>query len=152
MPTLNRYYQKTSLNLCQIVIIQTPLFQISQHFFLVYQMSCPSRDPKWFCTVQIIMFNYQSFRTGLICFGHFQIIKTNPEKSNLNLDKMIWTRHKLFGPDQNDLKPTKTIWTVQNYFGHTEGWGILSILWTILCCQWGKKKKWKFCNQTNSFV
>ena len=40
-------YQKTSLNLCQIVIIRTPLFQISQYFFLVYHlMPCPSMNPK----------------------------------------------------------------------------------------------------------
>ena len=66
------------------------------------------------------MFNYQSFRTGPICFGHFQIIKTNPEKSNLNLDKMIWTQPKLFGPDQNDLKPTKMICTCPKQFGRSK--------------------------------
>ena len=67
------------------------------------------------------MFNYQSFRTGPICFGHFQIIKTNPEKSNLNLDKMIWTQPKRSETDQNDLYLSKTIWTVQNYFEPIEG-------------------------------
>ena len=58
------------------------------------------------------MFDYQSFRTGPICFVQVQIIKTSPEKSNLNLTKMIWTQPKRFVP-------------VPKQFGHIEGQGII---------------------------
>ena len=53
-----------------------------------------------------------------------QIIKISTEKSNLNPNKMIWTRPKLFGPGHNNLYSSKTIWTVQNNFGPAEGQGI----------------------------
>ena len=49
--------------------------------------------------------------------------KNSPEKSNLYLTKMIWTRPKRFGHDQNNLDKSKTIWTVQNHFGPIEGQG-----------------------------
>ena len=85
--------------------------------------------PKWFWTVQIILVKYQLFWTGPIHFGqvqiilvrsksfwtipnHFeqvQIMKISPEKSDFNLNKIIWTWPKLFGPDKNDLELTKTI-------------------------------------------
>ena len=61
------------------------------------------------------------FWSGLNHFGQVQIIKISPEKSNLNLTKMIWTRPKQIGPVQNNLYLTKMIWTVQNYFGPIEG-------------------------------
>ena len=57
-------------------------------------------------------------------FGQVQIIKISPEKSNLTLNKMLWSRPKLFGPDQNDWYSTKMIWSVQNHFGAIEGQGI----------------------------
>ena len=69
-------------------------------------MPCPSMGTKLFWTVQIILLEYQSFWTGPICFGWVQIyhsrqvqaIKISPEKSNLNLTKIIWTRPNQFGP------------------------------------------------------
>ena len=67
-------------------------------------MPCPSMGPKLFWTNQIILVEYQLFWTGPICFGRVQIIldrsklqKNSPEKSNLNLTKMIWTLSKQFG-------------------------------------------------------
>ena len=47
--------------------------------------------------VQIILVEYQPFWIGSIRFGRVQIIKISPEKSSLNLTKMIWTRPKQFG-------------------------------------------------------
>ena len=47
-------------------------------------------------------------------FGQVQIKKISQEKSNLNLNKIIWT-------SQNGLDPTKKIWTVQKHFGPIEG-------------------------------
>ena len=64
------------------------------------------------------------FWTGPNHFGQVQIIKISPEKSNLTLTKMLWTRPKRFGPDQNDWYSTKMIWTVQSHFGAIEGQGI----------------------------
>ena len=71
--------------------------------------------------VQIILVEYKLFWTGPIHFGRVQIIlewfgqvqivKSSPEKSNLNLTKMIWTQPKLFGPDQNNLDGSKSFWT-----------------------------------------
>ena len=49
-------------------------------------------------------------------FDQFQIIKISPEKSNLNLTKMIWTQPKQVGPDQNNLDLTKTIFTWPKQF------------------------------------
>ena len=37
-------------------------------------MPCPSMDPKWFWTVQIILVKYQSFWKGPIHFGRVQTI------------------------------------------------------------------------------
>ena len=54
---------------------------------------CLSMDPKWFWSS-----TRQSFWTGHIHFVQVQIIKISPEKSNLNLTKMIWTRPTQFGP------------------------------------------------------
>ena len=94
-------------------------------------MPCPSIGPKWFSwTVQIILVKYQSFWSGPTHFGQVQIIKINPEKSNLTLTKMLWTRPKQFGPDQNNLFLYKTIWMVQNNFGPIEGQGINQYLLT----------------------
>ena len=64
---------------------------------------------------------FQFFWTGPIRFVQVQIIKNSPEKSNLYLTKMIWTRPKRFGHDQNNLHPSKTNWTIQNHFGPIEG-------------------------------
>ena len=89
-------------------------------------MPCLSMDPKWFWSS-----TRQSFWTGHIHFVQVQIIKISPEKSNLNLTKMIWTRPTLFGPYQNNLYPNKTIWMVQNNFGPIEGQGIIN-WWTKL--------------------
>jgi hypothetical protein len=61
---------------------------------------------------------------GSKSFGQAQTIKNSPEKSNLTLTKMIWTRLKQFGPDQTNLDLTKPIWIVQNNFGSREGEGI----------------------------
>ena len=76
----------------------------------------------------MFLVEYQSFWTGLILFGRVQIIQISPEKSNLELTKMIWTQPKQFGHDQNNLCPSETIWTVQNYFGPIEGQGISVLL------------------------
>ena len=98
-------------------------------------MPCPSIDSKWFCTVQIILVQFQLFldRSNPFWLGpnHFeqtQIIKFGPQKSNLNLTKMICIQPKLFGTDENILHPSKTIWTVQNHFGPIEGQGIIVLL------------------------
>ena len=76
-------------------------------------MFCPSIGPKWFWTVQIVLDGYKLFWSGPIRFGQaqiildrfgqVQIIKISPEKSNLNLTKMIWTRPKQFLHVQNNL-------------------------------------------------
>ena len=79
--------------------------------------------PNYFGRVPIILDGTNSFWSGSNHFGQVQIIKISPEKSDLNLTKIIWTSSKRFGPDQNNLYPSKTIWTVQNHFGPIEGQG-----------------------------
>ena len=98
-------------------------------------MPCPSIGPKSFWTVQIILVEYQSFLTGLICFFLVQIkvgnclplayLSTNyenyPRKVSVEPDQ------NNFGPKQNNLYPSRTIWVVQslqNNFGPIEGQGI----------------------------
>ena len=44
-----------------------------------------------------------SFWSGPNHLVQVQNIKISPEKSNLNLTKMIWIRTKQFAPDQNNL-------------------------------------------------
>ena len=70
-------------------------------------MPCPSMSPRWFCTFQIILVEYQLFRSSPICFNWAQIIlvRSKVHKS------LIWTWPKQF----------VTIWMVQNYFGPVEG-------------------------------
>jgi hypothetical protein len=80
--------------------------------------------PNDFGRVPIILDRFNSFWSGPNDFGQIQIIIISPEKSNLNLTKMIWTRPKRFGRNQNNFHPSKTIWTVQNNFGPIEGQGI----------------------------
>ena len=80
-------------------------------------MPCPSMGPKLFWTVQIILVGYQTFWMGPIHFNQVQIKQISPEKSDLNLTKIVWTRPKQIVLDQNNLYPSKTIWT-------TEGQGI----------------------------
>ena len=59
----------------------------------------------------------ESNSSGQNNFGQVQIIKISPEKSDLNLTKMIWTWPKWFGSDQNSFYPSKTIWSGPNHFG-----------------------------------
>ena len=73
--------------------------------------------PNDFGRVPIVLDRPNSFWSGPNHFWQVQIIKLNPEKSNL-----MWP--KWFGPDQNNLYPSKTIWTFQNHFGPIEGKGI----------------------------
>ena len=63
-------------------------------------MPCPSMGAKWFWTIQIILVEYgsNSFWSDPNHIGQVQIIKNSPEKSNLNLTKIIWTQPKRFGP------------------------------------------------------
>ena len=67
--------------------------------------------PNNFGRVPIVLDGSNSFWLSPIYFGQVQIIKISPEKSNLYLIKMIWTRPKQFVP-------------VQNYFVPIEGQGI----------------------------
>jgi hypothetical protein len=83
-------------------------------------MPCPSLGPKLFWTVQIILVEYQSFWTCPIRFKQVQIKKICPEKSDLNLTKMIWTQPNQIELDQNNLYLSKTISMVQNNFGPIE--------------------------------
>ena len=51
-----------------------------------------------FWAVKIILVKYQSFQSGPNHFGQVHIVKISPEKSNLNLTKVIWTVQNNFGP------------------------------------------------------
>ena len=53
-------------------------------------------------------------------FEQVQIMKICPEKSNLNLTKIIWTWPKQFGLNQNNLDSTKTIGTRPKQFGQSK--------------------------------
>ena len=55
--------------------------------------------PNNFGRVPIVLDGSNSFWLSPIYFGQVQIIKNSPEKSNLNLTKMIWTRPNQFGPN-----------------------------------------------------
>ena len=79
--------------------------------------------PNHFGRVPIVLDWSNSFWWGPNHFESIQIIKFGPQKSNLNLTKIIFIQPKLFGLDQNNLHPSKTIWTVQNHFGPIKGQG-----------------------------
>ena len=64
--------------------------------------------PKDFGWVPIVLDGFNLLWLDPNYFGQVQIIKISPEKSNLNLTKMIWTRPKQFGPDQNNLDNPKS--------------------------------------------
>ena len=81
-----------------------------------------------FGRVPIILGRSNLFWLGPNHFGQAEIIKISPEKSNMNLTKMIWTRPKQFALNQNNLYPSKTIWMVQNHFGPLEGQGITELV------------------------
>ena len=65
--------------------------------------------PNDFGQVQIVMDGSNLFWSGPNHLGQVQIIKISPEKSNLNLTKMIWTRSKQLALDQNNLYLSKSI-------------------------------------------
>ena len=82
-------------------------------------MLCPSMGPNNFGRLQ-------SFWTGPIRFGQVQIIKISPEKSNLYLTKMIWTRPKQFVLVQNNLDGPKSFWTYRRTGKNTQSWNYKS--------------------------
>ena len=68
--------------------------------------------PKYFGRVPLILNGPNLFCSGSNNFGQVQIIKISPEKSNLNLTKMIVLKYTLprqFEPYQNNLDSSKTI-------------------------------------------
>ena len=67
--------------------------------------------PNDFGKVPIVMDGSNLFWSGPNHFGLVEIIKISPEKSNLNLTKMIWTWPKQFVPVQNNLDDPKSFWT-----------------------------------------
>ena len=83
--------------------------------------------PNHFGQAPIVLDESNSFWSGPNHFGQIQIIKIIPEKSILNLTKMIWTQPKQFGPDHNNLYLSKTIWMVKNHFEPIEGQGIIQL-------------------------
>ena len=88
-------------------------------------MPCPSIGPNHFCRVPIILNGSNLFWLGPNHFGQAQNINISPEKSNLNLTKIILTQPKQFGTEQKDSDTTKTIWMVLNHFGPIKGQGII---------------------------
>ena len=72
-------------------------------------MPCPSIDPKWFWTVQIVLDGYKLFWSGPNRFGRVRIILVRFKLGFSGLIFIIWTCPKWFGPDQNKLHPSETI-------------------------------------------
>ena len=70
-------------------------------------LDCPNN----FGRVPIVLDQSNSFWSGPNNFGQVQIIEISPEKSNLNLTKMVCTRPKQFVPVQNNLEGAKSFWT-----------------------------------------
>ena len=69
---------------------------------------------KWpihFGWVNNILDGFNSFWSGPNHFGQFLTTKISPEKSNLDLIKMIWTRSIQFFPIRNNLDGAKSFWT-----------------------------------------
>ena len=60
-------------------------------FFHTIFMLCPFMGPNNFGRVPIVLDGSNSFWSGPNHFEQVQIMKISPEKSNLNLTKMIWT-------------------------------------------------------------
>ena len=85
--------------------------------------------PKWFGTIQMILFEYRSFWTGRILFRQVQIVKISPEKSNLKLSKIIWTQSKQFTPIKNNLDGPKSFRTYRRT-GH-KSFGLICDLKTL---------------------
>ena len=67
--------------------------------------------PNQFGWVPIVLDGPNLFWSGPNHFGQIQIIKISPEKSNVNLTKMIWIWPKWFGTEQNNLDGPKSFWT-----------------------------------------
>ena len=84
--------------LCFLLIIQKRIFHA-----LSYGSKMILDRPNCFGWVQIVLVGSNSFWSGPNHFGQVQIIKISPEKSNLNLTKIIWIRPKQFGLDQKNL-------------------------------------------------
>ena len=67
--------------------------------------------PNHFGSAPILLGGFNSFWSDPNHFGQVQIIKISPEKSDLNLIKMILTQPKCFVPVQNNLDGQKSFWT-----------------------------------------
>ena len=66
--------------------------------------------PNHFGRVPIVLDKPNLFWSRPNNFGQVQIIKISPEKSHLNLTKMIWTWLKQFEPVKNGLDGPISIW------------------------------------------
>ena len=67
--------------------------------------------PNHFGRVPIVLERSNSFWWGPNHFESIQIIKFGPQKSNLNLTKVIFIQPKFFWLDQNNLDCPKSFWT-----------------------------------------
>ena len=108
--------QDWSIELLFFTLIQEPPEKWMEHFVLQMTLRgglenphfckrllpCPSMGPNHLGRVRIVLDGSNSFWSGPNHFGQVQTIKISPEKSNMNLTKMIWTRPKQFGHDQNN--------------------------------------------------
>ena len=72
-------------------------------------MPCPSMGPNNFGQVPIVFDESNSFWSGQNHFGHVQIIKISPKKSDLNLTKTICIRPKQFLSVLNNLDSPKSL-------------------------------------------
>jgi hypothetical protein len=72
-------------------------------------MPCPSKGPKLFWTIRIVLDGYKLFWSGPNCFGQVQIRLLWTNLYNLDPTKMMWTRPKRIGHNQNKLDSTKII-------------------------------------------
>ena len=100
-----------------------------EHFVLQMTLRGGLENPSFLQkTLALSFYGSNSFWFGPNHFGQVQTIKISPEKSNMNLTKMIWTQPKRFGHDQNNWYSSKIIWMVQNHYGSIEGQGISVLL------------------------
>ena len=124
-----KYHQILKTDKQNLRLINGRLMTISSHFFANYIKIFHKTDalsfygskmildrPNYFGWVRIVLDGSNSFWSCSNHFGKVQIIKISPEKSNMNLNKMIWswpkqTWPKQFASVQNNLDGPKSFWT-----------------------------------------
>ena len=96
---------------CLVIFLDVIVYLLWSNALSFYKLKIILDCSNHFGWVPIVLDGSKLFWSGPNHFGQVQIIKISPEKSNLTLTKMLWTRPKWLVLDQNDLDGPNSFWS-----------------------------------------